>query len=77
MKKNLSVAEVGAGMGGLAVAATLQRVGIEVQVYEQATRFGRIGAGIQMMPNSSWLYGYDVWNANLDQPAAHLQIQAA
>ena len=28
MKKNLSVAEVGAGMGGLAVAATLQRVGI-------------------------------------------------
>jgi glycine/D-amino acid oxidase-like deaminating enzyme len=44
MKKNLSVAVVGAGMGGLAVAATLQRVGIEVQVYDQAARFGRIGA---------------------------------
>lgn len=50
--KKLSVAVVGAGMGGLAVAATLRLVGIDVQVYEQASRFGRIGAGIQMMPNS-------------------------
>src|SRR3979490_1626753 len=48
----LSIAIIGAGMGGLAVAATLRQVGIDVQVYEQATRFGRIGAGIQMMPNS-------------------------
>ncbi|MEI9805895.1 MAG: FAD-dependent monooxygenase [Pseudolabrys sp.] len=51
-KKKLSVAIVGAGMGGLAVAATLRRVGIDVAVYEQASRFARIGAGIQMMPNS-------------------------
>src|SRR5574338_1377141 len=51
-KKKLSVAIVGAGMGGLAVAATLRKVGIDVQVYEQAARFARIGAGIQMMPNS-------------------------
>lgn len=51
-KKKRSVAIVGAGMGGLAVAATLRRVGIDVQVYEQAARFARIGAGIQMMPNS-------------------------
>jgi 2-polyprenyl-6-methoxyphenol hydroxylase-like FAD-dependent oxidoreductase len=50
--KKLSVAVVGAGMGGLAVAATLRRVGIDVAVYEQAGRFARIGAGIQMMPNS-------------------------
>ena len=52
MKKKLNVAIVGAGMGGLAVAATLRRAGIDVQVYEQASRFARIGAGIQMMPNS-------------------------
>jgi salicylate hydroxylase/6-hydroxynicotinate 3-monooxygenase len=50
--KKLSVAIVGAGMGGLAAAATLRRVGVDVAVYEQASRFGRIGAGIQMMPNS-------------------------
>jgi 2-polyprenyl-6-methoxyphenol hydroxylase-like FAD-dependent oxidoreductase len=48
----LSIAIVGAGMGGLAAAATLRRIGVQVQVYEQASRFTRIGAGIQMMPNS-------------------------
>jgi salicylate hydroxylase/6-hydroxynicotinate 3-monooxygenase len=52
MKNKLSIAVVGAGMGGLAVAATLRRVGFNVEVYEQASRFARIGAGIQMMPNS-------------------------
>jgi len=51
-RRKLSVAVVGAGMGGLAVAATLRGVGIDVAVYEQAARFARIGAGIQMMPNS-------------------------
>ena len=48
-----SIAIVGAGMGGLAAAATLRQVGIEVTVYEQARQFARIGAGIQMLPNSS------------------------
>jgi salicylate hydroxylase/6-hydroxynicotinate 3-monooxygenase len=51
-KKKLSVAVIGAGMGGLAAAATLRRAGIDVRVYEQAAQFARIGAGIQMMPNS-------------------------
>ena len=46
------IAVIGAGMGGLAVAATLRKFGFEVAVYEQAARFTRIGAGIQMMPNS-------------------------
>ncbi len=52
MKKKPSIAIVGAGMGGLAAAATLRRAGFDVAVYEQAARFARIGAGIQMMPNS-------------------------
>jgi salicylate hydroxylase/6-hydroxynicotinate 3-monooxygenase len=52
MKKKASIAIIGAGMGGLAVAATLRRAGFDVAVYEQAARFARIGAGIQMMPNS-------------------------
>ena len=51
-RAGLSIAIVGAGMGGLAAAATLRRAGFAVQVYEQATRFARVGAGIQMMPNS-------------------------
>jgi len=48
----LSIAIVGAGIGGLAAAATLRRVGHEVRVYEQAHAFARIGAGIQQSPNS-------------------------
>ena len=48
----ISFAIVGAGIGGLAAAATLRQIGVDVQVYEQAPRFLRIGAGIQMMPNS-------------------------
>ena len=47
-----SIAIVGAGLGGLTAASTLRHAGFEVRVYEQATRFSRIGAGIQMMPNS-------------------------
>ena len=47
-----SIAIIGAGMGGLAAAGTLRMAGFDVQVYEQAPHFERIGAGIQMMPNS-------------------------
>ena len=47
-----SLAVVGAGMGGLAAAATLRQAGFDVRVYEQARAFARVGAGVQMMPNS-------------------------
>ncbi len=46
------IAIIGAGMGGLAAAAALRQRGIRVQVYEQAERFLRIGAGIQMSANA-------------------------
>jgi salicylate hydroxylase/6-hydroxynicotinate 3-monooxygenase len=52
MARPLSVAIVGAGMGGLATAAALQRIGIDVTVYEQASQFARIGAGIQVGCNA-------------------------
>src|ERR1700753_4222241 len=48
----LSVAIIGAGMGGLATAAALQRGGIEAKVYEQASKFARLGAGIQIGCNA-------------------------
>ncbi|MBV8904432.1 MAG: FAD-dependent monooxygenase, partial [Acidobacteriia bacterium] len=43
---------IGAGIGGLALAGLLARRGIEFLVYEQASAFERIGAGIQMSPNA-------------------------
>ena len=52
MARPLRVAIVGAGMGGLATAAALRRVGIDVAVYEQAAQFARLGAGIQVGCNA-------------------------
>jgi salicylate hydroxylase/6-hydroxynicotinate 3-monooxygenase len=46
------VAIIGAGIGGLAAAACLRRVGVPVRVYEQARGFTRLGAGIQQAPNA-------------------------
>ena len=43
---------IGAGIGGLAAAATLLRRGHRVRVYEQAPRLGEVGAGVQMSANA-------------------------
>lgn len=45
------IAIVGAGLGGAAAAASLQQAGFEVDIYEQAPHFARLGAGIHMGPN--------------------------
>src|SRR5215475_7806855 len=50
--RRLSVAVIGAGMGGLATAAALRRAGVDVTVYEQASCFMRMGAGIQIGCNA-------------------------
>ena len=50
--QGFSIAIIGAGIGGLAAAAALRLVGVEVRIYEQARAFARIGAGIQQAPNS-------------------------
>src|SRR6201995_165511 len=52
MAQPLNIAIIGAGMGGLATAATLRRTGIDVTVYEQARQFVRLGAGIQVGCNA-------------------------
>ena len=43
---------VGAGIGGLAAAAALNRFGIGATIYEQAPGFARVGAAIQLTPNA-------------------------
>ena len=52
MSTKPSIAIIGAGIGGLALAGLLSRQGANVKVYEQAKQFQRIGAGIQMSPNA-------------------------
>jgi 6-hydroxynicotinate 3-monooxygenase len=52
MARQLAVAIIGAGIGGLTTAACLRQIGADVQIYEQARGFTRLGAGIQQAPNS-------------------------
>jgi salicylate hydroxylase/6-hydroxynicotinate 3-monooxygenase len=52
MSSKPRIAIIGAGMGGLATASALIAAGFDVRVYEQAQRFTRLGAGIQMSPNA-------------------------
>ncbi|WP_414449939.1 FAD-dependent monooxygenase [Burkholderia sp. 22PA0099] len=49
--KQPRIAIVGAGLGGTAAAALLQRSGYDVKLYEQAPSFSRLGAGIHLGPN--------------------------
>ncbi|UIJ83353.1 FAD-dependent monooxygenase [Rhizobium leguminosarum] len=48
---NEKIAIIGAGLGGAAAGALLQRAGFNVQIFEQAPSFSRLGAGIHMGPN--------------------------
>ncbi|KAI5122975.1 hypothetical protein M0805_006854 [Coniferiporia weirii] len=50
--KRLKVAVVGGGMCGLVVAAGLQKAGVNFEIYESASKFGEIGAGVGLGPNA-------------------------
>ena len=49
---NLPVLIAGGGIGGVAAALSLARLGYNVKVLEQAPELGEIGAGIQLGPNA-------------------------
>jgi len=42
----------GAGIGGLAAAIALRKLGLESVVFEQAPKFARVGADINLTPNA-------------------------
>jgi salicylate hydroxylase len=48
---NDEVLIAGGGIGGLAAALALTRVGRRVRLFEQAAEWGEIGAGVQLGPN--------------------------
>jgi 2-polyprenyl-6-methoxyphenol hydroxylase-like FAD-dependent oxidoreductase len=53
MSRPLRIAVIGAGIGGLTAALSLQQAGFEVDVYEQASALTHIGGGINMGPNAA------------------------
>ncbi len=48
----LTIGINGGGIGGLAAAIALRQAGHDVQVYEQASSYNRIGADINLTPNA-------------------------
>jgi len=50
--ENLKIGVAGAGIGGLAAAIALRKMGHEVVVFEQSRAFLRVGADINLTPNA-------------------------
>src|ERR1700712_3155202 len=48
---------IGGGIGGVALARSLDRQGIDYHVFEKASAFGEVGAGVQMTPNAVKMLG--------------------
>ncbi len=54
----MRVVIVGAGIGGIALALTLRREGIDYVVLEQAPELTEVGAGIQLSSNGVRVLDY-------------------
>ena len=53
--KDVRIAIIGGGIGGLTAAISLLQAGFDVQVYEQSRLLSEVGAGINIGPNASRL----------------------
>lgn len=49
---------IGGGIGGLTAAVALRKAGVQVTVYEQAEKLARIGAGLTLWNNATYVYKY-------------------
>jgi 2-polyprenyl-6-methoxyphenol hydroxylase-like FAD-dependent oxidoreductase len=49
----ISIGIIGGGIGGVAAAVALDRAGIQATVYERATEFREVGAGMMLWPNAT------------------------
>ncbi len=49
----INIGIIGGGIGGVAAAVALHRAGVEATVYERATEFREVGAGMMLWPNAT------------------------
>jgi salicylate hydroxylase len=70
--KDLNIAIVGAGIGGLSAALALQKLGFRVTVHEQAPQLAEVGAGLSLSPTAAhaldWLGMQPVLEAKAYKP---------
>ena len=64
---------VGGGIGGMAAALAFARNGISSCVLEQASKFGEIGAGIQLGPNVFRMFDYLGVREQIDEDAVRVE----
>jgi salicylate hydroxylase len=65
------VAIAGAGIGGVSAACCLLKAGYDVELFEQATELGEIGAGIQLSANAMHVLN----DLSLGEPIARLSVR--
>ena len=53
MSNKIKIGLIGAGIGGITAAISLQQKGINPTIYEQAPELGEVGAGITIGPNAN------------------------
>jgi 2-polyprenyl-6-methoxyphenol hydroxylase-like FAD-dependent oxidoreductase len=71
---------VGGGIGGVAAAAALHKLGIEATVYERASRWREAGAGMMLWPNATRVLnslGLLERVALLSGPNSHFLVRAS
>lgn len=51
-EKDFEVAIIGGGIAGLTLAIALHHRNVNIKIYEQAPKFGEIGAGVSFSPNA-------------------------
>jgi len=70
-----TIAIVGAGIGGLTAAVSLQQRGFQVTVYEQSAELGDVGAGLTISANAGRVLtalGLTEQMAELEMPTPHI-----
>lgn len=74
--KDLHIAIVGAGIGGLTAALALQRAGFRVTVYEQVAQLEEVGAGLSLSPTAAHALRFLGLGPTLDSEAYLPEDQA-
>ncbi|PKF79117.1 aromatic ring hydroxylase [Vibrio sp. vnigr-6D03] len=79
MNRPLKVIVIGGGIGGLSTAVTLEKVGCEVELYEQATELRTAGSGLSVMSNAAVALstlGIDLKLGKFGAPIRHFEIRS-